>query len=301
MKLLSIIIVTYHSEKDIYDCLSSVWQFSDIPREDLEVIIVDNSPQSEQMFTKLKELYGNDIILIHNTHNGGYGQGNNVGIHHATAPIVMIMNPDVRLIEPVFDYVLKQFANDPKLGLYGFTQRCANGKIGRSTSWVSWLHPYIAEPLRFITGRLNCFFPKYMYFTGAAFFLQKKIFLKAGLFDEKIFMYGEEEDIHDRVLAIPNIKIKYSRKLNYQHLHNETIDYETESYSWMEKNLLTLCYINSKKGFSKEKVIEFAIKRNNITLLKEYIKYIITNGKNRDRLHYYKRWKQNLLDKIQKS
>ena len=67
----------------------------------------------------------------------------------------------------------------------------------------------------------------------------------------------------------------------------------------MEKNILTLCYINSKKGFSKKKVIEWAIKRNNITLLKEYVKYILTNGENRDRLYYYKSWKQILLDKIE--
>lgn len=299
MKRLSIVIVTYFSENDIYDCIKSIWRHNDIEKKELEIIIVDNSPESESMFSKLHQLYGDDIILIHNTHNGGYGQGNNVGINHATAPIVMIMNPDVRLLESVFCYTLKQFDNDPLLGLYGFTQRRADGKIGRSTSWVSWLHPYIAEPLRFITGKLNLFWSKYMYFTGASFFLKKEIFLKAGLFDEKIFMYGEEEDIHDRVLAVPNTKIKYSRKLSYQHLHHDTTDYKTRSYSWMEKNILTLCYINSKKGFSKKKVIEWAIKRNNITLLKEYVKYILTNGENRDRLYYYKSWKQILLDKIE--
>ena len=111
MKRLSIIIVTYHSEKDIYDCIDSVRSFTDIPCEELEVIVVDNSPQCEPMFAKLRELYGNDIILVHNTHNGGYGQGNNVGIRKATAPVIMIMNPDVRLVQPVFRHCLEQFAN----------------------------------------------------------------------------------------------------------------------------------------------------------------------------------------------
>ena len=76
MKQLSVIIVTYHSEEDIYDCLDSLWQHCDIPQQDVEVIIVENSSECEPMFSKLRELYGDDIVLIRNTHNGGYGQGN---------------------------------------------------------------------------------------------------------------------------------------------------------------------------------------------------------------------------------
>ena len=39
---LSLIILTYNSEKDIYDCLKSVYQYNDIG-EALEVIVVDNN------------------------------------------------------------------------------------------------------------------------------------------------------------------------------------------------------------------------------------------------------------------
>ena len=88
MKRLSIIIVTYHSEKDIYDCIDSVRSFTDIPCEELEVIVVDNSPQCEPMFTKLRELYVNDIILIHNTHNGGYGQGSVIAWNSSPIKII---------------------------------------------------------------------------------------------------------------------------------------------------------------------------------------------------------------------
>lgn len=65
MKRLSIIIVTYNSEHDIYDCVSSIMKFSDIPLSEIELIIVDNnSRDTDTMFIKLKELYGNDIVLI---------------------------------------------------------------------------------------------------------------------------------------------------------------------------------------------------------------------------------------------
>ena len=63
MKRLSIIIVTYNSEHAIYDCVSSIIKFSDIPLSELELIIVDNnSRDTDTMFENLKELYGNNII-----------------------------------------------------------------------------------------------------------------------------------------------------------------------------------------------------------------------------------------------
>ena len=79
MKRLSIIIVTYNSEKDIFDCISSIKQWSDIPFDELEVIIVDNnSRNTDSMFEQLRSLYGNDIVLVKNTHNGGYGKLKNM-------------------------------------------------------------------------------------------------------------------------------------------------------------------------------------------------------------------------------
>ena len=76
MKRLSVIIVTYNSEHDIYDCLASIRKHQDLQPEELEIIIVDNnSRDTDCMFAKLRELYGNDIVLVKNTHNGGYGHG----------------------------------------------------------------------------------------------------------------------------------------------------------------------------------------------------------------------------------
>ena len=36
MKRVSIIIVTYNSEKEIYDCVRSIQQYADIPSEEIE-------------------------------------------------------------------------------------------------------------------------------------------------------------------------------------------------------------------------------------------------------------------------
>ena len=77
MKKLSLIILTYNSEKDIYDCLSSVYQYNDIG-DALEIIVVDNNSEHyARMQDKLSTLYPK-VNIISNSTNGGYGQGNNI-------------------------------------------------------------------------------------------------------------------------------------------------------------------------------------------------------------------------------
>ena len=116
---LSVIIVTYNSEKDIFDCLQSLYANNNLNEGELEVIVVDNnSAQHEEMFAKIHSLYQN-VRTIKNNQNGGYGQGNNVGIRQAKAPIILIMNPDVRLTTPCFQKVTRAFEQDDRLSMYG--------------------------------------------------------------------------------------------------------------------------------------------------------------------------------------
>ena len=110
MKRVSVIIVTHNSEKDIYECVESIKKYADIPLSEMELVIVDNkSLYPELMFQHIREKWGEDVTLIQNTKNGGYGQGNNVGIQNSSAPVILIVNPDVRLYEPIFQKVLAAY------------------------------------------------------------------------------------------------------------------------------------------------------------------------------------------------
>ncbi len=123
MKRVSIIIVTYNSEKDIYDCVDSILSHADIPEEDIELIVVDNCNREPQpMFEHLRQQWSEDIVLIENTQNVGYGQGNNIGIRRATAPVILIMNAGVRLMDPFFVRPLNAFKKDSRLIMYGMKQ-----------------------------------------------------------------------------------------------------------------------------------------------------------------------------------
>lgn len=223
MKRLSIIIVTYNSEHDIYDCVSSIMKFSDIPLSEIELIIVDNnSRDTDTMFIKLKELYGNDIVLIKNTHNGGYGQGNNVGIKKATAPVILIMNPDVRLIEPIFKTAVEAFENNSELAMYGMKQMLTPTLPSTNSFTCTYaINGYVQTIMSSVCNRYDHYIAKYMHFSGSCFFIRKQMFEHAGLFDESVFMYGEEEDIHYRMWQLGYTKMVYNPKLHYIHLVKE--------------------------------------------------------------------------------
>ena len=285
MKRLSIIIVTYKSENDIYDCLLSIWKFCDIPQEELEVIIVDNSPKCEPMFHHLREKYGNNIILIHNTHNGGYGQGNNVGIRMATAPTIMIMNPDVRLCEPIFKTVLTAFEQDAKLCMYGMKQMLAKG-IYSPLSFDCSRHVFggFIPVITTICNKINWYIPSIMYLQGSCFFICKRKFEQVGLFDERIFMYGEEDDIHFRFKKQYGPFFRFNKRLHYLHLTLK----RPMSLSIEKKMVESIILSNQKKGINAKQTIRNYIYYYQVRLVSSYIKKYLMGEKNQEHISILK-------------
>lgn len=293
MYKVSVIIVTYNSEAHIYSCLESLFKFNDIG-DDLEVIVVDNcSKEFEIMNNKLISLYGNRLTIIRNDKNGGYGQGNNVGIRASHAPIIMIMNPDVRLSMPVFNVVHDKFCKDSKVVMYGMTQRDEHGNLGCSMWWVNNGMPYISEILRFILCNNNIYVPKYMYISGACFFIRKETFEEIGLFDENIFMYCEEDDIHGRLMKKKGARIVYDKQLEYIHLHPPVSDYGSQGFEWKKRSLESLIYLNQREGVCERDTVARVIKQANVSIWSERLKCMLGMG-DKQRMIYFMKWRDYL-------
>jgi len=273
MKRLSIIIVTYNSEKDIYDCVLSIIKYADIPLSELELIIVDNnSRDTDTMFTKLKELYNENIILIKNTHNGGYGQGNNVGIQHATAPVILIMNPDVRLIEPIFRTSIEAFGKDKKLCLYGMKQMLTPTAASSSSFICTYMmNGYINTIITGLCNRLDLYISRYMHFSGSCFYIRKSMFEDIGLFDESIFMYGEEDDIHYRLRKAGYKTMVYNSKLHYIHLVKD----RKPDLAYELKLVDVAIRQNEKKGYPAYKTVKNRLRNAKLLFFREYIRIIM--------------------------
>lgn len=216
MKRLSIIIVTYNSEKDIFDCLKAVFKHNDLGDE-LEVIVVDNASAGfEAMRDEIKGIYGDKVIVVRNANNGGYGQGNNIGIRLSSSDKFLIMNPDVRIVMPMFAKVVNTLDNED-IALCGFTSM--ENKNQRNNSFY-YTHTTSAFRKVLLRKKLQTddFQYKRMFLSGACFAMRKNVFEKIGMFDENIFLYGEENDIHFRLRKMfPEKKMVFLKELKYIH------------------------------------------------------------------------------------
>ena len=268
MKRISIVIVTYNSEKDIYECVSSIKRYADIPLEEIELVIVDNKSTQgyEDMFERLRREWGEDIVLIENTHNGGYGQGNNVGIRHSTAPVILIMNPDVRMLMPCLKVPVEHFEKDSHLVMYGMKQmQTENRPSTYSFSGTTMMNGYMRTILTSVCNKWNLYIPSLMYFQGSCFFVRKEMFEKVGLYDESVFMYGEECDIHYRLKKAFGANFYFNKKLKYLHpTHQRPFTVEHE---------LMLLDIDLKhhanKGYSRRKTLRNYIRKCRLNLVRQ--------------------------------
>lgn len=286
MKRLSVIIVTYHSEHDIYDCLQSIEKYCDIPREELEIIVVDNSQESDDMFARLRQLHNDSLLLIHNTHNGGYGQGNNVGIRQSSSPVVLVMNPDVRLCEPIFKTALMAFENDSQLCIYGMKQMLSEKQNSPlSFDCSRQMNGYLIPFATTLCNKFDIFIPSCMFVAGSCFFVSKEKFEAVGLFDEDLFMYGEEDDIHYRLKKRFSPHFTYNPRLRYIHLvQDRPMSFNTE-----KRTIDSVVLSYKKKGVSPKSTCNNLIRnyrmrwfikvlggnddKNSISVIKDAIRY----------------------------
>lgn len=115
---------------------------------------------------------------------------------------------------------------------------------------------------------------------GSCFVVRKESFENIGLFDENIFMYGEEADIHWRLKNSGRCDFVYNNKLVYWHLHKANDD-----NVFNLKNLVTglesKLYLNDRDGLDRKKVVKREIKQTRILLLKMKIRSFC--GKGRDK------------------
>lgn len=244
MKRLSVIIVTYNSEKDIYACLEAVFKYNDIG-DGLEVIVVDNASAGfSDMKQKINEIYGGSVKVISNATNGGYGQGNNVGVNHSTADKLMIMNPDVRVVMPMFSKI-SETLDDGDTAMCGF--KSMENETQRNYSFF-YIHSTNAFRKVVCWRKLLTDDYKYkrMFFSGACFAIRKDVFIGIGMFDENIFLYGEENDIHFRLRKkYPDKKIVFLKDLRYIHPTENDRNKEREYKTSMK----SLYYFYTKNGF----------------------------------------------------
>ncbi|MBE0514906.1 glycosyltransferase [Sulfurimonas sp.] len=285
-KQISIIIVTYNSESVIKECLESLDKYNDI-EDKVEIIIVDNSPifNIERFVNDLNLKL--DIRLIHNPQNCGFGQGNNIGAKAARGELLFILNPDTILVEPIFKFLLKEF-EDEKLTAAGFRLIDRDGNDNDSVGLLPEYN-YIYLPRRVLNylvihlGLLS----KFIFPWGADLIVRKKDFIKAGMFDEAMFLCNEEPDLTHR-LNIEKVKI-FDK--NIVHLEGHTTEvHEVRFKEWLKT---TQYYLEKYKNSYKRYLLFFIFRNYSKMILKKlFLKQsYLENNINKILIEEYKRVK----------
>lgn len=273
MLKVSIIIVTYNSSGHIYDCLNSIIKYNDLG-DKLEILVVDNaSNEQDEVFQQIQQRYKGRVLTIDSGKNGGYGYGNNIGIKKTSADIIIVMNPDVRIEKSIFSSIEECF-NDPSLGMMG-----VNFIDGTPAFYLKRGYSLLDALLYKIILRIGHYNPETMYMSGSFLCFRRDAILKAGLFDENIFMYSEEADITNRILSA-GYKVCLRPEIMVRHLAHDRKFNPVLNNIRMESGL----YYEKKYGIDPIKTYRTEVK---ILKLKRFAACILNRKDDRERLHLY--------------
>ena len=263
MCLLSIIIVSYNNKDVLIDCLDSISGQNDIG-EDLEVIVVEQSP-SDELFEYIIENY-NWVETIR-AKNKGFGAGNNRGFEIAKGKYILFLNPDTVLVEPICKYAIEKFESNQTLGLFGVQLLDA---YRNETSSFDMNIPYgFWNKVTFkIFQRLGIFLESKMYIQGADLFVRKDLFDAVGRFDEEIFMYGEEPDLCLRVRRA-GYHISFDKSKQIIHLQGACSS--TNFEKTFSRQLESFKHLCNKYGIQFNKILRSELRYQKAKLMLLYI------------------------------
>lgn len=216
----SIILVNYNTKEYTLNCIKSVIEHSQ--KTSFEIIVVDNASTDGSIEILREE---NNVVLIENSSNLGFGRANNEGARRASGKYLFFLNTDTLLLaDAITDY--STFLDEHKdVGVCGGNM--INGEK-ESTASFERVYPSISYlinelllkiPFKIKYGRNTIYNNtnaplEVAYVSGADLMIRKDLFELIGGFDRNFFMYFEEVDLCKRVrelnsniICLPNVDI----------------------------------------------------------------------------------------------
>jgi GT2 family glycosyltransferase len=193
--LVHVVILNWNGWRDTVECVASVKQ-TNYPN--FQIVVVDNA-SSDDSEDKIRAAHP-DITMLQSGVNRGYAGGNNVGIRHALdsgAPFVWILNNDTT-VAPNTLAELVRATSDPGVGIVGSKIYYmgeptrlwfAGGKI----DWRRGI-AYNVGADQDDRGQFDDATEAEMA-SGSSMLISRRTFERAGLFDERLFLYFEEADL----------------------------------------------------------------------------------------------------------
>ena len=156
---------------------------------------------------ELLEREARGIRIIRNRSNTGFGAANNRAAKEARGDILLFLNNDTICIHGVLPGVEAVFRGDPSVGVLGPRLLNEDRTFQLSAGALPTFWREIADKAVHAAGRrgiglvvdpVTKSFSRRRtvgWVTGAALFIRKELFERAGAFDESMFMYFEDKDL----------------------------------------------------------------------------------------------------------
>jgi GT2 family glycosyltransferase len=207
----SIVIVSFNTQKVLRECLQSIERES--VGLEIDVWIVDNN--SSDGSPEMVEREFPYVQLIRSRTNLGFGAANNAALERVRGRYVVLLNSDAFLCPDSLRLAVQHMDQQPEVGLGGARL------VGRDYSWQpsARMFPSIWTDALVMTG-LSGRFPKSRVFghfdrtwadqsapaavdwvPGAFSIIRAEVLERVGFFDPAFFLYSEEVDLCRRIRA----------------------------------------------------------------------------------------------------
>lgn len=281
----SVIVVTYNSEKDIKNCIDSI--LKNTKKLSYEIIIVDNdsTDNTVEIVKEYEVTYKN--ISHYLSENKGFSNGNNIGMRNSTGKYIALINPDTIFINDVLYLIvsnMKKFENPGACGAHIY-----NENLEPSESYNFF--PSIIDSILRLMGlrrQKSTFINKYKKGykevdcpIGACFVFDSNIIEGVGYMDEGFFLFFDDTDYAFRMKkkGYCNYIIKEAKLI---HLQGQSTSKINESI--MEIDLTSyIRFLNKHRNKLSVQIIIY------LYIIENYFKYKFFSAKKlEDRKNFYK-------------
>lgn len=207
---LSIVIVNFNTGDLLTNCLKSIKQSG--LEFDYEVVVVDNNSQDESL-KRAVEVFP-QAVVVQSKKNLGFAAGTNQGTKKSQGEYTLFLGPDTIVNGEALEGLAEFLDNNLRVGIVGSKLLNPDGSFQWSVGPMPNTLNYILDkPLAFLhryLGRhkliikiLSCLSVRYYqgekpvgvdWVSGAVMMVRKKVIEQIGGFDEKFFLYFEDND-----------------------------------------------------------------------------------------------------------
>lgn len=258
-----------------------------------KIIIVDNK-STDNSYEFLTSMSNDRIEVLSTQENRGYAAGNNFGLNYALKNYevnnFIISNPDIEVDENTIRKICECLDTNKFVAVSGLIKN-KSGEIAKNFAWrLPKYYHILSETFAFSTFLMNKLNLSRFYdsdfnsdikevdvISGCFFGIKASVFQSIGLFDERTFLYGEENNLFFK-LKKKDYKAAITVKQQVTHFGGNTVKKNIKSFFKRQKIIKysETVYLKEYLGISVWKLSVYKVLFSMGTLEK-YIIFKLTN------------------------